>query len=330
MALRAASIADLLDALEPHLSAAVGASAAAGLRARGAGLALDPFRLVGIEQPLAAAGAPADLLLALAPGSALRRGAGALEGALAPVPQLLDALARPGDALGMRIGDAWLEYDVGSGDAGRPSVFASPADRRDARALAALLEAPPAALSALERLVAVLTPPERVQQLGVMHGRPGRQLRCVLATADAGAPRAAAALGRLGWDGDGPALKRALDRWAPLASRCSLAVGWTADGAFERPVGIELHLPGRDDAAALLAALERARLAAPGTAERLVAWHGHDRPAVAAEPFAALLELTRSRLVPAVVRRVHHVKLTIAADGTTLAKAYLGAYLTAG
>jgi hypothetical protein len=95
-------------------------------------------------------------------------------------------------------------------------------------------------------------------------------------------------------------------------------------------VGIELHLPRREDADDLLSVLCDDGLAEETTCRRLLAWHGHvvdDDGAGSPTAFHAALELTRGRVAPAIVRRIHHVKLTLAPDRPLSAKAYLGAHL---
>jgi hypothetical protein len=43
--------------------------------------------------------------------------------------------------------------------------------------------------------------------------------------------------------------------------------------------------------------------------------------------FCVVSDLTSGRFVPVIVRRIHHVKLTLAPDRPTIAKAYFGALL---
>jgi hypothetical protein len=320
----------LLDFLEPWLVATVGDAALAPLRARAESLPLDAFRLVGFELPLHAVGAGCDLLLALAPARPLRRQLTHLirgAGGGPELRRLLAALSDPGDDRFGTVFDAWLEYDVASGDPRRPSLFAAPAGS-NAPELARELGAAPAAADGLARFVAQLDADELVQQVGVMHGRGTAQLRCVVKSR--GLP-AMAALGRVGWRGDIDALADTIGRYGTSLAERSLAVGVAADGTVLAPVGVELHLPGPDDAAALLHRLEADGLAASGTADRLLRWPGHalDHDGTGTpQAFVKLAGLTRGRVVGAVVRRIHHVKLSLAPGRALTAKAYLGAWLT--
>ena len=178
------SVADLLRFLEPELSAAVGATATTAIVERAESLPLDPFRLVGLELPLSGTTDDCDLLLQLGPAVALRRHFGSPVGAVGAGGELRDllaALSDPADVLFGAVADAWLEYDVGSGDGRRPSLFASPARSLDtALALARRLRATGSEAGALERLIERFGDGDRVQQLGVMHGRARRELRCVV------------------------------------------------------------------------------------------------------------------------------------------------------
>jgi hypothetical protein len=325
------SVADLLRFLEPELSAALGATATAAIIERAESVPLDPFRLVGFELPLSGATDACDLLLQLAPAVALRRQRASLAataGAGEELGELLAALSDPADVLYGAVADAWLEYDVGSGDGRRPSVFASPAASFEAvLGLARRLGASGPEQRALEGLIGRFGDEDRVQQLGVMHGRSRRELRCVVSI---GSPSLVAELARAGWPGETSVLASVLDRYGASLELRSVAVGFAVDGALHPPVGLELHLPRKADAEALLARLEADGIADPGVRARLLAWHGHvvDHAGLGSPPaFRVVTEMTGGRSVGAVVRRIHHVKLTVTPERPLTAKAYLGAGL---
>jgi hypothetical protein len=324
-------VADLLRFLEPELSATLGDAATTAIVERAESLPLDPFRLVGFELPLSGATDECDLLLQLAPAVVLRRQFGSLVGAAGAgdeLRELLRALSDQSDVLFGAVADAWLEYDVGSGDGRRPSLFASPAPQLEvALGLARRLGAGGAEERALGRLIERFGEGDRVQQLGVMHSRARRELRCVVSI---GSQFQFESLASAGWPGDTSALAAVLDGYGGSLELRSVAVGFAADGALRVPVGVELHLPWKEDAEALLARLEADRIADPGACARVLAWHGHvvDAGGLASPPgFEALAEMTGGRFVGAVVRRIHHVKLTVAPGQPLTAKAYLGAGL---
>jgi hypothetical protein len=325
----AETVADLITFLEPDISRCLGSGPTAAVRARAQSLPLGPFRLLGLEIPLAEPAAPVDLLLQLAPAVALRPVAASLDGGN-ELASLLTVLTDPHHEHFGEVGDAWLEYDVGSGDGRRPSLFARPAKATLAMPAARILRANPAAEAGLERLVDALGNDDRVQQIGVMHGREQPELRCVLASGGTGAGFAVGALARVGWPGDLARVADVLLRYGPLGRLRSLGIGFEPQGDVSIAIGVELHVPGRADAERLLRRMEDDGLAAPGASSRLLAWHGHaldpageGTPA----PFHALAALTRGKAVPAVIRRIHHVKLTLVPDRALAAKAYLGAAL---
>jgi hypothetical protein len=327
----------LLGLLDTELAAAFGDEPWAALDDRARSLPLDLTRLVGFEVPLSTRGAGVDLLLQLAPAASLRRLlAGNPElahtlGGGRELADLLSALVDVEHPLFARVGDAWLEYDTGSGSGATPSLFAGPGHSEAAPALAALLYGGrlPAALNgSVERLVRSLDPGDRIQQLGVMHGRAGAPLRFVLKAAGSTSGPHVQTIVRAGWRGSRADLDRLLARYAALAPMHSLAIGLERDGEVPPAVGVELHLPYREDAERLLAALCADGLADELCCEGLLAWHGHaldEAGAASPTAFWAVPDLTRGRYVPAIVRRVHHVKLTLAPGRPVRAKAYLGA-----
>jgi hypothetical protein len=127
-----------------------------------------------------------------------------------------------------------------------------------------------------------------------------------------------------GWVG--PA-EIAFARYGRLANQRSLAVSIAPDGALSRGAGIELHLRTLDVAERVLSALVADGLADEARVGALCAWHGHahdSRAEVTPAGFGLAAELTRGRAKPAIVRRIHHVKLTVGAGAPPTAKAYLG------
>jgi hypothetical protein len=133
---------------------------------------------------------------------------------------------------------------------------------------------------------------------------------------------------RAGWRGGRADLERLLARYAALTPMHSLAIGLERDGAVAPAVGIELHLPYREDAERLFPALCADGLADESGCERLLTWHGHaldEGCAASPTAFWPVSDLTRGRYVPAIVRRIHHVKLTLAPGLPVAVKAYLGA-----
>ncbi|MBV8988621.1 MAG: hypothetical protein JO372_08675 [Solirubrobacterales bacterium] len=325
----AATVADLIRFLEPDISRCLGTAPTAAIRMRAQSLPLGPFRLLGLEIPLSVPAAPVDLLLQLAPAVALRAVAASLSAGNELASLLAVLTHRHHEHFG-EVGDAWLEYDIGSGDGRRPSLFAGPAKPTLAVAVARILHANPAAEAGLQRLVEALGNDDRVQQIGVMHGRRQPELRCVLTSSGTGAASAMRALARVGWPGDLAALADVLLQYGPLGSRQSVGIGFDSGGELSVAVGVELLVPGRPDAERLLRRMEDDGLAAPGATSRLLAWHGHALDPAgdgAPDAFRALSALTRGKAVPAVIRRIHHIKLTLAPDRTLAAKAYLGAAL---
>jgi hypothetical protein len=315
------ALAGFLDVLRPSLGAVLPDEDVRRIAARAAGIPLDPLALVGFEIPLT--GGPADLSVMLASPRVLRRCAAGWDAPLGSgsLGALLAALTDRGHPLHRQVSDAWLEFDVGSGSGARPSLLAAPAAMPTASALARVLGAAPRAVEGLDRLLERTGAP--VQHVGVMHGRAGSELRVILRGVDV--PAAARPL----VDVDAPAAARPLvDRYAELTPRHSVALGIDGDGLVRPKVGVELHLPRREDAERVLALLESEGLADPGTTARLLGWHGHQfAPGGAGLPYRlrALHELTGGRLAPAIVRRVHHVKVGLEPGRPPTAKAYLGA-----
>jgi hypothetical protein len=108
----------------------------------------------------------------------------------------------------------------------------------------------------------------------------------------------------------------------------SLAAGFDKDGSLLPRVGVELQLPALSNAERVFEALTSDGLSDGPTCARLLGWHGHriDHAGEASPAgFGALKALRRGRVIPAVVRRIHHVKLTLEPGRPVTAKAYLGA-----
>jgi len=321
------TVADLLGALEPKLSACLGPSTTAALRARAESLPLAPFRVIGLELPLAEPEAPADLLLGLAPGVALRGLAGSIDGG-AHLTGLIAALADPRHERFGELRDAWLEFDVGSGDGRVPSLFAAPERQTLAGPLAQFLGATPSAQAGVEEVVQGLGDTAKVAQIGVMHGRESAELRCHLTSRQLDEAPPIGDLTRLGWQCDLPAIKAILARYGPLAEWQSMGIGIGHDGELLPAAGLELgHFGGGPEP--FLRRLEQDGLAATDTISRLLDWRGHliDPPGVLPPAFQALTGLTRGRLVSAVTRRINHVKFTIRPGQAPTAKAYFGSQL---
>jgi hypothetical protein len=314
-------VGDLLDTLAQPLAGLLGPEPAAALRARLPDLPVGAISTVGFEQGLSDPAAAVDLSLRLAPAARLQRHRAELAAVHPALGHLVDALCRPDPT----IDDSWLEYDLGSGDAAAPpSLFARPLTPGAASPLAALLGARPAEHAALDALIDALDEDDRIQQVAVMHSRAGTPLRCILQSARPGRTAGLEALRRRGWTGD----LAAAERYMALVPLHSVALGFAPDGRPDPRVGVELVLPWPADVDRLLTALEADGLAAPGSRSALLAWHGHaPLEGPAAEPFAPLVALTGGRRRPAVVRRVNHVKLTLAPGQPLTAKVYPSARL---
>jgi hypothetical protein len=336
----AAEPAQTLDAMvhfvAGELEPCVGAAGLAALSRRAASVPLAAARLLGVEVPLGVTRGPADLLVSLS-GARQLSAFGVRDGELAEslgggaqLEALLRALCHASDPMYGRLAHAWLEYDVGSGDPWTPSLFAGPKAPSDTVAVAHLLAGGSLdrlRSSRIRALVGELGSGAVVNQVGVMHGRADADVRLVLTPRRgfAGALRAAA---RAGWDGPLGNAQEVFDRYGTLVAGPSLALAVGADGAFASPAGVELHLHTLDGTARLLSALARDGLADPALVESLLRWHGHAddvEGGVTPAGFAVAAELTRGRAWTTIVRRVHHVKLSVGRAAPVSAKAYLGA-----
>jgi hypothetical protein len=265
--------------------------------------------------------------------SALRLRDGKLAESLgggAALDALLCALSDAQHPMFDRLGHAWLEFDVGSGDPWPPSLFAGPRQASETVSVATLLaggslDRPLA--RRIEALVHELEPDGFIHQIGVMHGRANADIRLVMAPSRefGGALHAAA---RAGWAGPLRDAREVFERYGPLVIGSSLALAVGADGAFAAGAGVELHLQTSEATTRLVSALVRDRLADPRLAEPLLRWHGHAddlEGEVTPAGFKVARELTRGRARTTIVRRVHHVKLTVRPEAPPSAKAYLGA-----
>jgi hypothetical protein len=135
----------LLAAVREQLVPCIGAGTFDALSARAAGIPLEATRLLGLEVPIGARHGPADLLLSLVSGrqlSLLRESNPDLArrlGGGAELESLLDALSDDAHPLFGRVADAWVEYDVGSGDPRIPSLFCHPREAADTKVAGRLL-----------------------------------------------------------------------------------------------------------------------------------------------------------------------------------------------
>jgi hypothetical protein len=310
--------------LEPRLSECIGAEAAEAIAARTRSVPLDVQRELGFEVPLAEGPGQVDLSLRLAPPNVLRRLDG-FGGDDRELTEFLRLLATEDELVATTAN--WVEYDIGPGEAARPSLFARPANASSAVPLAHALGAPASNAPSLQRLVDALGPDERVSYVAVMRRRE-HELRLLLVSRRADPAGALEALAECGWRGDPRGVEEVFARYGSLAARWALGVGFSSDGAFVERAGIELHLGSAEQAEQMVKRLEADGVAAAGSWARLKSWDGRriDLGGESApEAFRAVAALTGGRAVMAVRRRVHHVKVTVDPGAAPTAKAYLSA-----
>jgi hypothetical protein len=320
----AASVASFVRFLEPRLSECIGAAAAGAIAARARSLPLDVQRELGFELPLARSGGQVDLSLRIAPAVALRRLA-RFGGEDRELAELLRLLASEDELVAKSAN--WLEYDIGTDAAPQPSLFARPSGERSAVPLAQAVGAPEPGRRSLQRLVDALGPEGRVAYVAVMR-RAEHELRALLVSQDGEPAQVLDALERCGWPGDRSAVEDVFTRYGPLAARWALGIGFDRDGAFLERTGIELHLGPAAEAEQMLTRLEADALAVAGTWSRLMSWDGYridPSGDSAPEALRAVAALSGGRVVTAVRRRIHHVKVTIDPGAVLTAKAYLSA-----
>ena len=308
--------------------------------------ALSPFW--GLEIRLGEPAARADLLWEV------RHGAGArllLDGGPAEVAALhrdspvwralgrfaRDWLSAPAEQ--SAVGNIWFEADAASAadDASaramlaRPCLFWGATSARpgsDRELLAALpqlatdvfgLELPP---DRLDAAAAALPRGAEIFQMGVMGGRQGTLTR--LCVRNLSIPESCGWLRAIGWPGDIAAAAGRLEEWAILANRIALNVDLLPDGIGPR-LGVEVYQPfGSVDPAPWRPLLDRLGgegLTRSDKAAALLAFPGEER--------FSQDEVWRARRGvgdPVLLRSIHHLKLVLAGDRITEAKAYLGVY----
>jgi hypothetical protein len=212
----------------------------------------------------------------------------------------------------------------------KPSLFAGPNRPSDTASVAALLEGRALAAPIETRIAALVNALGRnglVQQVGVMHGREQADIRLVL-TPLSGFGCVFRAASGAGCEGPFDDARELVARYAPLVDGSALALAIGADGTVAAGVGVELQLRTFEPAERLLSALVEDGLAEPALAASLLRWHGHAHDLaghVTPRGFAVARKLTRGRAAPAIIRRIHHLKLTLAPGAPPTAKAYLGA-----
>jgi hypothetical protein len=292
-------------------------------------------RLVGFEVPLHDDDAGADLFVHLPEPARLADAAlSAPLGRDAADLARLAALGTGGQAGHRAVCDAWLEWDVASGSAARPSVFVrpDPGDRRRPDAIVAVASALtgrgawttlPADVA---RVLGALPKNAVAEQVGAMLGRAEPGVRLCIGAADP--ERLAEAIPAAGWPGDLAALRALLVRYAPLAAWVVLALDLVDGGGVGPQVGVELAVAPPADPGPLLARLAEDGLATARRAAGVAAYPGQDAEPQGAD-WPAGLTATRAllgdRVRSAVVRGVNHVKVTQRLGAPTRAKAYLGA-----
>jgi hypothetical protein len=235
-------------------------------------------------------------------------------------------------ALHEAIHNIWLEFDVGAeAQTGLlPNVFVG---GRDMRLYASSLRGAPSLLNsvlplllghALSRAtqrqiadcVARLPSGARLFQAGVMLARPSTFVRlCIRGLSPL---EILPFLEDVGWSGDSERLRSVVTTYAPAARRVDLDLD-VADG-IEPGVGLEwTTVATREAHRELLRRLVARNLCSSEKAAALLAWPGLARSAnstVTTGPESWY------------VRELHHVKVTIRADGASNAKAYLAVYRT--
>lgn len=237
----------------------------------------------------------------------------------------------------------YLEWDRpgGSSPIAAPAIFLPveghrdpPAKRRAARrqalARAERLQPPDQALppDCLDALFDVLPPRASVNYLGFMTGR-GGALRVNLRSLERGG--LAAFLEALAWPGDREAAATHFDRLIDLADRVVVALDFAPrllpsigfEIVMDAPPGAEMRWNGLFDH------LSGLGLCSPAKRRALEAFDSNLYPEAPDQPWPAswLLAALASppQFVPWVERRISHLKLAIAPDGTLKAKAYVSA-----
>jgi hypothetical protein len=337
------SLCAVLDHVRAALPASlVDAEGYARIAAVAAALPADVTTFWGLECRLGATEAAADILFETRNRS---RGQQLLAGRL---PSQLDALRQPGSVwesvqrfadawaapespLARTIRNLWLEFDTAgawsparAGEAlRRPSVFCGPVPdiARDSRPILDALSLFGHAAGDvwnLDAFMSVLPDGARVFQAGLMLSRPTTDLRVCVNKLP---PDALAAwLPRTGWRGNAAALRDLFSVLAPLTQTMAVGVDLTADGPAD-DIGLECYQDWLVDDAQqwvpLLDMLEAWQLCRPSKRQGLL-----DFPGITQLP-----DQDRRRddgvIYLNLFRKIHHLKLRIAAGRVTEAKAYL-------
>jgi lantibiotic modifying enzyme len=350
------------DSLAEHLAAAlapyrpetlISRAALAEIKSRTAAhLPAGMTGLYGFECRLGETAPEADFLVCSGPAAeqwaALQRLAA---GMTAPAWQRLAGFLESGAPAAAEIHNMWLEFDLVAGpgagvDALPPPSLFFGTDRLSAMAsgeaddlppqaewLAATIEtlrgsAPsPAQRRAIARCLAALPAAGRLFQIGLMLSRPEPFLR--LCARDLGVEEIEPYLATIGWPGAPAPLAALLRRLAPLVDHFRLDLD-LADRVLP-PVGLECYVtePARmaERFPALVQALTEDCLCLPEKAPGLMAWFGitHERRHATVWPPALLQKKAALGLDEASIFRrwVHHIKITLPAEGSPHAKAYL-------
>ena len=301
---------------------------------RAAGL---PASFLGFEFRLGSPEPEADLALALVPGSAserahIRRGRNAPpDSAEAGIARLL---VRSGEMPAPLV--TLLEYDVTGVPAGPfppPAVFQGLWRRADRKrgirdpltagriagelTVAVGRNVDEKEVAAVHSLVAELSPPARLAQVGAMPGREPRMVRIMIAGLDAAGMTGS--LRKVGWPGPMRAVEAALDIVKDLPVRFGMQLEVNAQGLLPR-LGLEIFVPperprGVETGAArgaswrsLLTVLEQAGCALPRKSRGLLAFPGFDH--------------VLDDGIFAVRTDINHVKISIEEDRPFTAKSY--------
>lgn len=344
---RSASLAEVLDAVEPHACSRL-LEPGAWARMRSLAAELPAVSTAGFELTLGQGQRRADFALR-ATSHELRRMLGRLRSvgpdpAWARIEALMGELLEPERVRELRydrIHELWLELDLARETTGSlvPAVFMGLArwdtDAEELRAgtpasvVGALrhlggAELPANTLAGLERCFTALRPEQHVLQVGAMLSRPERGLRVVARGFDRAG--ALAYLRRIGWPGE---LLRVGNELAGLLPRCErVALSIDVGSAVGPRLGLEASpslawVPGRDPrCAGLLDHFVARGLCSAGEAEGLLAWGGRTTWG-AVSPGLERLGLP----VPSIARGINHFKLVLEPEREPFVKAYFGVHL---
>lgn len=346
-----ATVADYLVAVGPPLEALLGSVSRTRLDSVARTLPIGMTECFGFEYPLGTGSADADLLVAVRRAQAQTL----LEVFPAgPVAELASTWLEPGGELARKITNLWLEFDLRAAAGARAVDGANPAPAPNAffgaevrpedelgwffeSALLLLREAPlpKQQKQALRMCIERLPAQACVFQTGCMLARPRAGTR--LCIHDITAEQIPPYLESVGWTDRDGRLAGLLDELAPLVDAVDLDID--VDECVGPKAGLELYFNprGHPRHGARLDAL-LARLAGLGvcTDEERAALLGYpgadvdpqadDRPWP--EPLRAITRLTEGRMVSALRRAVHHIKVVHEPGLPITAKAYLEVLLT--